>query len=169
MELLDILTLSGSAVAAFLSVVVYFKTSNRERPRLFVRQVSKKLQANQELWAREGEFKNFFHVELLFANQSVMPNALLGAKSFFYIENQWKEGDILCDEGFSLPCNLSPLSTAPFKINGITKVKGTPGSDNRERARSHDSLPDPLYIRFEFEPLSGKPIVIDCEYKRPQD
>ncbi|MEK7486522.1 MAG: hypothetical protein AABZ60_19535 [Planctomycetota bacterium] len=167
MELLDILTLSGSAVAAFLSVIVYFKTANRERPRLFSRITSKTIKANQDLWASEGKFRNYFYAEMIIANQSLLPNALLGAKSFFYIDNHWKEGETLCHESFSFPCNLPSMSTSPVRINALIWVQGAPGADNQARSLSHESLPDPLYIRFELEPLSGKPVVMDCEYKRP--
>lgn len=164
-NLMNILSLSGSIVAAVLSMFIFFRTSNKERPRVLIRQTSK-VQPAQDVWKTGEVFRNYFETSFIIANQSSLPNALLGVKSFFHIDGKWVEDDIMTAEKTPLPQNIQPLCTIPFQISAVKWIKGEPGKDNAERAESHPSLPDTLKIRLQFEMLSGKPVNIDMEYRR---
>jgi len=171
MELLDILSLSGSSIAVFLSLFVFFRTTNRERPRIVVRKTGE-IRALQDTFKREY-FLNYFNIKFILTNHSLLPNALLNVKVFFWIHDKWVEGvvrDYITSqpsEVTPLPQNIPPLSTIPFNIAPAIKItEGEPGRDNKERSTSHPSLPDPLRFSLEFEMLNGKPVVEKFEYKR---
>ena len=164
-NLMNILSLSGSGVAALLSAFIFFRTSNKERPRILVRQTSKVV-PSQDVWKTGDVFRNYFETTFIIANQSSLPNALLGVRSFFFIDGKWVEDDIMTSEKTPIPQNIQPLCTVPLNISAVKWINGEPGKDNAERAESHPSLPDNLKIRLEFEMLSGKPRTIEMEYKR---
>ncbi|WP_372370549.1 hypothetical protein [Candidatus Uabimicrobium sp. HlEnr_7] len=167
-NLMNVMSLSGSIVAAILSMFIFFRTSNKERPRVLIRQTSKVVPA-QDVWKTGDVFRNYFETSFIIANQSSLPNALLGVKSFFHIDGKWVEDDIMTSEKTSLPQNIQPLCTIPFEISAVKWIKGEPGKDNAERAQAHPSLPDTVKIKLQFEMLSGKPVDIMMEYKRKKD
>ena len=165
---MNIVSLSGSGVAALLSAFVFLRTSNKERPRILIRQTSK-IKPLQDLRKTGDAFRNYFETTFIIANKSSLPNAILGVKSYFFIDGKWVQDDIYTSEKTPLPQNIQPLCTVPFEIGAVKWVKGEPGKDNYERAQAHPSLPDTLKIRLEFEMLSGKPVKVNMEYVRPKE
>jgi hypothetical protein len=153
-----------------LQVTTY--SDEGDSPLSIVRQPEKKVEANQQYYATDGKFKNYFTVpELTISNKSGDTLSVVSTtmeyedsdkswkpctevaigtsyNGYYGREYQWFEN------GTSF--NMEKNETINLSVSGAVTVTGTPGSTNFLRARAHQSLPQPLKLRVTMTDINGK-------------
>jgi hypothetical protein len=118
---------------------------------------STEIQANQDLYSRNGSFLNSFTLSrFIFQNTSTESISILQLSSEYQDQNQqW----ISCQIKTNLTDDLIQLDPNKLIVCSITiqiKLQGEPGIDNQHRFRAHRLLPQPLIIKISIEDTQMK-------------
>jgi len=118
---------------------------------------STEIQANQDLFSRNGSFFNSFTLSrFIFHNTSSESISILQLSSEYQdLNNQW----IPCQIKTSLVDDLIQIDPNKLVLCSITiqiKLEGEPGVDNQHRFRAHRLLPQPLRIKISIEDTQMK-------------
>eukprot|EP00002_Diphylleia_rotans_P035860 TRINITY_DN7861_c0_g1_i3.p1 TRINITY_DN7861_c0_g1~~TRINITY_DN7861_c0_g1_i3.p1 ORF type:complete len:302 (-),score=57.27 TRINITY_DN7861_c0_g1_i3:313-1218(-) len=121
-----------------------------------------------------SSFTNFFFVNLQAVNTDLEHDmSIVNVQGFYEIEGNWVSGEV------SLGCHygrgrydwynekvlkLEKASSTHFAVRIPVKCKGTPGSDYCRRARAHQSLPQPMKLKINFEDVTKKTIEVVVEH-----
>ena len=125
---------------------------------------------NQQMWAQDGKFFNYFFIPtLVLRNTSKEPISILELTGEYEdSEGNWSEcqnvkvGPPLPDgvkEYTWLPdttVNLEPLKLTTLAVRVDVLVHGVPAPTFEHRARAHKSLPQPFKIRLHIQDTEGK-------------
>ncbi|CAF3629418.1 unnamed protein product [Rotaria sp. Silwood1] len=137
----------------------------------------RKIYANQELFAHDGKFLNYFFIpKLVFQNTSKEPISVIEITSEYQnSEGNWldcygvKIGPAISDESESytwLPdttLNLEPSKLVTYALRVDVQIHGEPGLNNQRRARAHSILPQPFKIRLHVHDTEGKTVSLLVE------
>ncbi len=115
------------------------------------------IQANQDLFSRNGSFFNSFTFSrFIFHNTSLESISILQLSSEYQDQNkQWISCQIktnLVDDFIQIDPNKLVLCSITVQI----KLEGEPGVDNQHRFRAHRLLPQPLLIKISIEDTQMK-------------
>ncbi len=118
---------------------------------------STEIQANQDLFSRNGSFLNSFTFSrFIFQNTSSESISILQLSSEYQDQNkQW----ISCQIKTNLVDDLIQLDPNKLVVCSITiqiKLQGEPGIDNQHRFRAHRLLPQPLLLKISIEDTQMK-------------
>ena len=131
---------------------------------------NQQVHANQETFSRNGTFLNYFFIStVVIQNKSKEPIAILELSG----EYEDSKGNWCpCEDVKLAPAatdgtgeshwlsntsvNLEPLKLATFTVRADVQVHGKSGSNNEQRRRAHQSLPQPCKIRLQLHDTEGK-------------
>ncbi len=118
---------------------------------------STEIQANQDLFSRNGSFFNSFTLSrFIFHNTNSESISILQLSSEYQdLNNQWIPCQIktsLVDDFIQIDPNKLVLCSITIQI----KLEGEPGVDNQHRFRAHRLLPQPLRIKISIEDTKMK-------------
>ncbi len=118
---------------------------------------STEIQANQDLFSRNGSFFNSFTLSrFIFHNTNSESISILQLSSEYQdLNNQWIPCQIktsLVDDFIQIDPNKLVLCSITIQI----KLEGEPGVDNQHRFRAHRLLPQPLRIKISIEDTQMK-------------
>lgn len=113
----------------------------------------------------QGEVCAKYWLDVIVANRSIMPNALLELKvQLMDCDGTFREAHVspLNPETTLAPLNLPPLGTTLMRLNLAIAVEGDiRGGYNEMETQAADGLPPEPRIRFEAAMLDGHPIKIE--------
>lgn len=130
----------------------------------------RRVRANQDWFARDDKFINYFFIpKLIFHNTSKEPISIIEISGEYEnFDGKWCEchsikiGPSLSDgaEEYTwfpnTTLNLNPANLSTFAVRADIQIHGEPGGSNVHRMRAHRSLPQPLKIRLRLQDTEGK-------------
>ena len=170
----EYLALAGSAIAVTSTLYFWLIRANREKAQVEVHPIrgldgfvmfNEDYVTLRRLKCADGEVGAKYLLGLALANNSTLPNAIIGIRVWMKFAQPnasgdcWREMDVAhCDSETALvPINLPPLTTAGLDLALAAAIQGTLEGGNAERQiRASEALPDQVPIRIELRALGGK-------------
>eukprot|EP00727_Mastigamoeba_balamuthi_P012152 m51a1_g756 hypothetical protein (679) ;mRNA; f:533033-535453 len=130
--------------------------------------------ANQDPWARDGTFKQYFINTVTISNPTsqdltvtaigseckIGPSFVPAAKTLA----GYSCGDQMYEFRDSpLPLKIAANDAVKIAVSTAIDVNGTPGQSNDTRQRAHQSLPQPFRVRIVAEDAVGNKVSLVCE------
>ncbi len=169
-------SLVGSTIAVCSTFYFWLIRSNRERAQLVAHPVgglegTLLMAMDDALTYRrvapaDGEVVLKYWLHLAIVNNSLLPNALLGARIWMkFADGEWREMDVhheMPDQDL-FPTNIDPLTTAGLKLALSCKQPGKIEGGFAERAQAAgDALPRQIPIRIRLKALQDQ--TFHCEF-----
>ncbi len=168
-DLMDMATLSGSAIATAITAYFWLVRSRREAPDLRFYMVAP-LDGNQS-GGREGNRLDC-HVlaRSVVANYSMLPDTLIAIRVWLLLATgEWVEARLAGGERSPFPVNLAAMHSALVNLEmtftGSGDLTGSSSVSRRDASLAH--LSTPARIRVEMQGLSNTPHVVEVTAQRP--
>ncbi|KAA1260929.1 hypothetical protein LF1_34710 [Rubripirellula obstinata] len=171
----EYLALTGSAIAVASTLYFWLIRANCEKAQLEVHPVhalsgsvllNEDYETLRRLNCKEGEVGAKYFLGLALANNSTLPNAIIGIRVWIKFDQaessngeSWREMDVACSDGQSdlVPINIAPLTTAALNLALSTAITGTlQGGHVDRQMRASEALPPQVPIRIEMRAIGGK-------------
>jgi len=157
-SMMSLVSLGGSTASFFATFYFWLVKANRERPNLQPHVLDREFfLGNSNPDSRQIGFK----VGLVIANNSTLPNAVLGAKaSLRGTKGQWVEvGYLSIDKQTSLPLNVPPMTTVLLRLLGHLTFPYAADLEDGNKAvgnylRKH--IAEPRKLRVELHSLNDR-------------
>jgi hypothetical protein len=151
------LGVAGSAVSMLTTGYFWFVRMRQERPCL------KPYLADHEFFlglSRDGVRQLGFKVGVIVANHSSLPNAILGARLWVRLQDDWQEVDNLAfDKQTPQPFNLPPLQTVLLRLTGAVSFAYEDALEGSSRTAANyldAHVARPIQVKLELRHLNER-------------
>jgi hypothetical protein len=161
MDVMGVVSLTGSAIATLSTLYFWLVRVNREKPQLKVH-LAGPLGADTlaaAAGAPPGTARSQFSLKAVVANYSALPNAVIGVKAWVKTrEGTWAPAVTSIDEKTQPPFNLPPLHTVPVTLTATVAVPERPESAPRisRRETALLSVAEPVQFKLELTALNER-------------
>lgn len=159
-HLLTLVSLAGAVLSGAGTAWFWLVRSRGERPQLACEL------AGHEFYLGDGRQESRMlglRLKLIVANDSTLPNAVLGARGWVALaDGGWQElAPLAFDCDTPRPVNMPPLQTALVTVNGYLTF---PAGEETERRTAHETLKayadrhlaDPRWVRVELRGMKDR-------------